>query len=282
MLDKLKQYYGTVVTDTSEDTYALYRWYADTSGQKFGILKENLTKKDEALLSLFLTPLLEDDWSPAQKAWKSFLFQSASYPLTEAKAVRFLHFSLKQPFFEKQAWQEALSGLLSTEFIIVWKDDKTGVIIEQYLDTNVDVFLDKDAFQTLTSDFFITLHILVGKLRPVDNSLLFWFQWEHDGFLCTRKSHRHIMDLEDILPHFVIEKPDALLPVLQTVNDADLLHTVKMFLEANMNVSLAAKQQYMHRNSVQYRVDKFIEKTGIDIKNFKGAVAVYLSLCLYQ
>jgi hypothetical protein len=281
MLDKLKQYYGTVVTDTSEDTYDLYSWYADTGGQKFGILKENLTKKDEDLLSLFLTPLLEDDWSQAQKAWKAFLFQSGSFPSIEAKAVRFLHFSLKQPFFEKQAWQEALTGLLATEFIVVWKDDKTGVIIECYPDANVDTFLDKDAFQTLTSDFFITLHILVGKLRLVNNSLLFWFQWEHKGFLCTRKSHRHIMDLEDILPYFVIAKADALLPVLQAVDDADLLHTVKMFLEANMNVSLAAKQQYMHRNSVQYRVDKFIEKTGIDIKNFKGAVAVYISLCLY-
>jgi DNA-binding PucR family transcriptional regulator len=38
----------------------------------------------------------------------------------------------------------------------------------------------------------------------------------------------------------------------------------------------------MHRNSLQYRIDKFIEKTGIDIKHFKGAVAVYLAILLQQ
>jgi DNA-binding PucR family transcriptional regulator len=47
-----------------------------------------------------------------------------------------------------------------------------------------------------------------------------------------------------------------------------------------MNVSLAAKKLYLHRNTLQYRVDKFIEKTGIDIKHFGNAVSIYLALMI--
>ncbi|MDM5197669.1 helix-turn-helix domain-containing protein [Fictibacillus enclensis] len=60
--------------------------------------------------------------------------------------------------------------------------------------------------------------------------------------------------------------------------DRDLIHSIKIFLECNMNLSMAAKKLYIHRNSLQYRVDKFIEKTGIDVKQFKQAVAVYHAL----
>ncbi|GAA3330198.1 hypothetical protein GCM10020331_081790 [Ectobacillus funiculus] len=81
-----------------------------------------------------------------------------------------------------------------------------------------------------------------------------------------------------------LEKQDVhLLPLLfgETQDDQELLTTVRTYLECNLNVSFAAKKkQYMHRNSVQYRVDKFIERTGIDIKTFKGAVAVYMALLM--
>ena len=62
----------------------------------------------------------------------------------------------------------------------------------------------------------------------------------------------------------------------------DMLKTIKTFFECNLNVSLAAKKLHMHRNSLQYRIDKFIEKTSIDIKQFKGALTVYLAILLHE
>ncbi|MER2142109.1 MAG: helix-turn-helix domain-containing protein, partial [Priestia megaterium] len=46
----------------------------------------------------------------------------------------------------------------------------------------------------------------------------------------------------------------------------------------NLNVSLAAKKLYMHRNSLQYRIEKFIDRTHLDIKHFTGAVSAYLAI----
>ncbi|MCD8511165.1 MAG: helix-turn-helix domain-containing protein [Bacillus sp. (in: Bacteria)] len=70
-----------------------------------------------------------------------------------------------------------------------------------------------------------------------------------------------------------------LTPVL---DDRTLLDSVKVYLECNLNTSLAAKKLYMHRNTLQYRVDKFIEKTSIDIKRFPNAVAVYFMFSVLE
>jgi DNA-binding PucR family transcriptional regulator len=37
-----------------------------------------------------------------------------------------------------------------------------------------------------------------------------------------------------------------------------------------MNLSITAKNHYMHRNTLHYRIDKIMDKTSINIKTFKG------------
>lgn len=45
----------------------------------------------------------------------------------------------------------------------------------------------------------------------------------------------------------------------------------------NMNFSVSAKKLYLHRNTLNYRIEKIYEKTNIDIKTFEG-LSVFVSL----
>lgn len=54
------------------------------------------------------------------------------------------------------------------------------------------------------------------------------------------------------------------------------INTVLGFIENNFNASSTSKQLYLHRNTLNYRIDNFILKTEIDIKSFKAAMALYL------
>src|SRR5699024_10119575 len=45
--------------------------------------------------------------------------------------------------------------------------------------------------------------------------------------------------------------------------DPEMLQTLQMFFKYNLNISETAKHMYMHRNSLQYRIDKFTNETGI-------------------
>lgn len=58
--------------------------------------------------------------------------------------------------------------------------------------------------------------------------------------------------------------------------NAETIETVLGFIEANMNASKTSKALYMHRNTLNYRLDNFIAKTEIDVRTFKGALAIYL------
>ena len=63
-----------------------------------------------------------------------------------------------------------------------------------------------------------------------------------------------------------------------TSNDEETLKMIETFVQCNSNISETAKVLHMHRNSLQYRLDRFFEKTGIDVRKFHHAMTVYLAL----
>ncbi|HET7658590.1 MAG TPA: helix-turn-helix domain-containing protein, partial [Bacillales bacterium] len=87
------------------------------------------------------------------------------------------------------------------------------------------------------------------------------------------------------IPFLLLDKaPDVVKTELlsdlfgEAAEDGELLYSIYQYLAADMNVTTAAKKLFIHRNSLQYRVDKFIEKTGLDVRSFPQAVTVYLAL----
>ena len=58
-------------------------------------------------------------------------------------------------------------------------------------------------------------------------------------------------------------------------NDYEMKTIVKTYLECNMNISKASNVLYMHRNTLMYKIDNFINETGFDIKKFKDAYIIY-------
>jgi len=56
----------------------------------------------------------------------------------------------------------------------------------------------------------------------------------------------------------------------------ELLRTVLSFIADDLNQSKAAKNLYMHRNTLLYRIDQFAQLCGIDPRRFDGAFAIKL------
>jgi sugar diacid utilization regulator len=64
--------------------------------------------------------------------------------------------------------------------------------------------------------------------------------------------------------------------------DGEMLITLESFFSANCNVSDTAKKLYIHRNTLLYRLDKFKQETGMDVREFDHAVLVRIALLLYK
>jgi carbohydrate diacid regulator len=52
----------------------------------------------------------------------------------------------------------------------------------------------------------------------------------------------------------------------------EMLQTIEMFFRKDLNLSDTARQLYIHRNTLVYRLDKVQRQTGLDLRKFDDAV----------
>lgn len=60
--------------------------------------------------------------------------------------------------------------------------------------------------------------------------------------------------------------------------DDEVLTTINKFFENNLNVSETARQLYIHRNTLVYRLEKLQKSTGLDIRVFDDALTFKIAM----
>ncbi len=56
------------------------------------------------------------------------------------------------------------------------------------------------------------------------------------------------------------------------LNDSELMETIYAFFENNLNTSVTSSKTFMHRNTLNYRLDKVKKLTGLNLKLFEHAI----------
>lgn len=187
--------------------------------------------------------------------------------------------------------------------------DKVKEIVHAYLDEEVSfIALDKLTYlilhtnlkeisdideamveikSTIMTELFLDALIYRGEpyLLPGD---LFLQIREEVAYLNQIKQYKYekdVVTIKDILPQLIAaqispnQASDWFSGIFKVLRDEhEIILTLKVFFEENLNVSEAAKQLYIHRNSLQYRLDKFYQRTGYDVRRFQDAHIVYQAL----
>jgi len=52
----------------------------------------------------------------------------------------------------------------------------------------------------------------------------------------------------------------------------ETLETAEQLFDADLNLSVAARQMFVHRNTLTYRLDRIQRETGLDLRSFRDAV----------
>lgn len=97
-----------------------------------------------------------------------------------------------------------------------------------------------------------------------------------------------IWSFADVLPEVIVSKlPQNAIESIKT-GAMHLMHTVdsenielaEAFFKNNLNISETARNFYLHRNTLIYRLDKIYRETGFDLRKFDEAVAFRLCIAV--
>ena len=64
--------------------------------------------------------------------------------------------------------------------------------------------------------------------------------------------------------------------------DEDTMSTVQCFFDYNLNISLTARELYIHRNTLVYRLDRIQDLTGLDVRKFDDALLFKIAMLIQK
>ena len=181
------------------------------------------------------------------------------------------------------SWLEMMQTLLPNFRATLQLSGQDYVLILDQDQTLPVADILKDTVSAMEYDFNIRLSILVGKvwteskdgkvspvIRAEQAVFRAWIREGHQGVY--RFSQLYLWGIEqadlDLTPikaslHQLIESQDQLQDIIIALWDNGAV------------VTKAAQQLYLHRNSLQYKIDKWEELTGLQLKNLTDLALCY-------
>jgi sugar diacid utilization regulator len=292
MINQLRKIYSSllVYSEGHDNLDHTYKWFMTVENEIIGIKEEELTTKDVSLLSTFLVPYNIKFPIPTdeEQKWRKVIHStesSADFEFKLNNPYRFIYFSIKKNQIDPILFKDAIHELFVNRVPILWENGHEGIIIEERT-----IYEDSIPFEEikdiLMSDLYVKINFFIGSYREGLADIAQYYQSLINAakrvFVYTNKT---VLTYIDAVPYLLISQtePDLRSDIGKTVlqeyiNDEETLKMIETFLQCNLNISETAKVLHMHRNSLQYRLDRFFEKTGIDVRQFHHAMTVYLAL----
>ena len=241
--------------------------------------EEELTEREKQLISW-----LGGEEEVAPNPWYQYLIDGKGEVPQVIKKMQLVHCHLSHSTAEGTAsWLEMMQTLLPNFRATLQLSGQDYVLILDQDQSLPVADILKDTVSAMEYDFNIRLSILVGqvwteskdgKVSPVIRAeqavFRAWIREGHQGVY--RFSQLYLWGIEqadlDLTPikaslHQLIESQDQLQDIIVAL------------WENGAVVTKAAQQLYLHRNSLQYKIDKWEELTGLQLKNLTDLALCY-------
>ena len=244
---------------------------------------EDLTDREQQLLAL----LTEKESVFSQNPWYRYLVSESEETLPhEVEALQFIHCHLFHYEAESiSAWLDMMRTLLTNKVAYFQTSPQDYIfVLDQGQQLTVKDLL-RDVLSAVEYDFNLRLAVLIGQVWPksVKDELPQLYRAESSLFTqwLNRYQQSLVLPFSQLFLWGLDEAKDSLLPLKRKLHQLiegqeQLAEIILALWENGAVVTKAAQQLYIHRNTLQYRLDKWEELTGLQLKELTD-----LSLC-YQ
>ncbi|MHC5230023.1 helix-turn-helix domain-containing protein [Enterococcus sp. LJL99] len=279
-IEELIQLYptGSISTTASKEKLSLF------IDEKYYLIDEEILSESESKLLKHLFPLKEFAVNPDQHPWYLYLFsnQTVDYQGT----FRIFHFHIQKPKdFLQSEWQHSLKEIFQNQLDFFFFSENDGVLIEEYNKNHFSLEELQSIFLTLDADFDSSTAVFIGNFFAFDHFSTEIFYEEQMIFKNERKYQKQqtTFSLSDVALHYFTKEAVSKSLIMQhwkqnDVIDQDMQNIIVSLWKNQGNISSAAKDLFMHRNTLHYRLDKFGEQTGLSLKKMDDLLFCYLLL----
>ncbi|MTI71521.1 MAG: hypothetical protein FH751_14840 [Firmicutes bacterium] len=186
----------------------------------------------------------------------------------------------------------ALIENIDKEKIIISRQDK-DLLVVLYQDDNVEEMnLARIIVDTIETEMFQKIKIGIGSKENILDikkaykesltSLKLGIEYEIAKSIYNYKDLITYRILSTIPKEKLINIYNNLVKKSFDNLDNGEIKTAMKFIENDLNLSLAARKLYIHRNTLIYRIEKIEKITGFDLRKFKDALEFNLLLIIYK
>lgn len=147
---------------------------------------------------------------------------------------------------------------------------KNSIMIELYCDCAVSVGVSINSISSLKRTYNNAKKALYLKKKfQIRENVLF-----SDKLIFEKIVDAISMNMKNEMKEMFKNKIDNL--------DKEIIVTIQEFINCGLNISDTARNLYIHRNTLIYRLDKIYKETNFDLRNFNDAMVFYVIFLLWK
>lgn len=284
MLSKLKQLYNEqCIIDEIPDYPNDYYWYKDEHNHLIGI-KKSISSSEKKLLGLMLEEIVGVDFGQQEKLfWLELLLHNKkSLYETIKKEYREIRFIFFTHNFDAETKLEfdSLMKEFHDQCVVLFLDRQYGVILDLTLSVEYSF---QEMAEAIQQDFYQNINFYQTERYVLNDEISTIFLSEFMLYQKYRDSTQLMIGSHDLLLQYMIQSLKLYEGYEQFSEKFkkipyDLTEVAKVYMENNFNISNGAKAIYMHRNTFMNKLERFIQLSGLNIKEFHDALIAYVIL----
>lgn len=152
-------------------------------------------------------------------------------------------------------------------------------------DTFVDLVEFEDVLRAIASDCYVEAHVVYSH-RPVGGLAPLYRQ--HQLLLPLARLSTKAYPASQLLYHYLLQDQETIDERRHVTNQTfealenSTIDLLEALFNHSLNVSHTAKALFMHRNTLNYRLDRLYETTGYDARQFYDASLLQLIVTLHK
>lgn len=252
-------------------------FYDSANACWYEIAKSEMTERDALMLKYFYHECSEqiDPW--LRLLTQGVVPKSVNYP-----SIRILQYHINKNA-QQLKYAIELFFMNDAYFLEVSPNTFWVVLFKDYSREELEGFI-----AILENDFYLHGQLFIGQMLPVSEML-------HHSFLSEQKMFQAILDRQHQTIYTFPESFLTLLPIhlsmplqqylqhtlFNNLNE-EMITTITTLFSHNGNMSSAAKELHIHRNTLLYRTQRYFEETRLDLKRSDDLLLAYLAAQLYK